>query len=68
MPGFPLSNVCQGESLPFGLTVAQLAASLLDAGVGSRPVVFICHSMGGVLLKELLAQAEATPASHPWHK
>lgn len=36
-------NVLQGESLPLRGTVGQLMDKLASAGVGQRPVVFICH-------------------------
>jgi hypothetical protein len=40
----PLSAAClQGESLPFQHTVAQLMEKLAAAGVGQRPVIFVCH-------------------------
>uniref|UniRef100_A0A0N5AVP3 GPI inositol-deacylase n=1 Tax=Syphacia muris TaxID=451379 RepID=A0A0N5AVP3_9BILA len=32
----------------------RFCVQLRDADVGSRPVVFICHSMGGLLVKNLL--------------
>lgn len=33
----------QGESLPFRHTVHQLMEKLAAAGVGQRPVIFVCH-------------------------
>ena len=33
----------QGESLPLWGTVGQLMDQLTAAGVGERPVVFVCH-------------------------
>ena len=36
-------DILQGESLPLRGTVGQLMDKLASAGVGQRPVVFICH-------------------------
>lgn len=33
----------QGQSLPLWGTVGQLMDQLTAAGVGQRPVVFVCH-------------------------
>lgn len=46
-----------GESLPLELTVRSMMEQLTAAGVGQRPVVWVAHSMGGLLVKEMLAEA-----------
>ncbi|WP_410662119.1 hypothetical protein [Amycolatopsis sp. lyj-84] len=50
-----------GRAMPIQGRAVNILAALQNAGVGERPLVFVTHSMGGLLAKQMLRHADSSP-------
>lgn len=54
--------------LPFDELGTRMLDKLVAAGVGQRPVIFIAHSLGGLLAKEIMLQGSQAAEGTGRHK
>jgi len=48
----------KGQTMALPDRARQVLDLLIQRGIGQRPLMFICHSMGGLLVKQLLRKAK----------
>ena len=67
--GYPAkSRVWHRHEMCFERRARNILESLAVDGLGRRPLVFICHSLGGLLVKQMLQQAvsaSTNPSDQP---
>lgn len=51
------SSRWRGRAMAISDRATNLLAQLQNSGIGKRPLCFVTHSMGGLLVKEMLVQA-----------
>jgi len=46
------------NDMPYGDRATTFGDALIEKGLGSRPIIFVTHSLGGIITKEMLFQAQ----------
>lgn len=57
----------RGFAMPLSDRAKHFHLQLENRGIGRRPIVFVAHSMGGLLVKQLLRAANERPNHESWN-
>ena len=60
--GYPAGLTAFGKpGMIIQMRAGNLAHNLVNAGLGARPLVFVTHSMGGLIVKALIVESQTLP-------
>jgi tetratricopeptide (TPR) repeat protein len=62
------SSAWLGQAMSLVDRAKEVLNELTRRGIGNRPIIFVCHSLGGLLAKQLLRTASDDAAPPAWRK
>jgi Alpha/beta hydrolase family len=62
------SSAWLGQAMPLVDRAKEVLNELTRRGIGNRPIILVCHSLGGLLAKQLLRTASDDAAPPAWRK
>jgi len=57
-----------GQSMALPARALEVLDLMVQKGVGQRPILFVCHSLGGLLVKHILRNADDQTAGSSMHQ
>jgi len=58
------SSAWRGSAMPLADRAVNVLAALYGSGLGEKPICFVTHSMGGLVIKQVLREASSTSTEY----